>query len=256
MSTGTDVGAGDSEQAYLDVAPADNSTQATLTVEKPGGTSSPVAVSGGTLTVIPDTSPVQYSQRWTSDEPVVYDAPSKWVLHWAVTGTGQGTEDLAVYVVASPVAGGPTWLPGRSRVANYLPERTLERSVSSIRESDDTFDLTFTSNTVPSGVMVDRLIADGGSWVAGRVPNLSAGLFDSASVIVALYAAAAVERGSPVDDVSLQRANDLEKRMDALMKDLIAANSSATQTPDLGIAVAPVWSFPCPDRRWDYSGYW
>jgi hypothetical protein len=249
------MGVGDLEFATLDVSPADNSTQATLTVEKPDGTSLPVTTIPGALTPVPGTDPVEYDQQWTSEQPVAYDSPGRWVLHWAVTGTGQGSEDLEVYVVASPVAGGPTWLPGRSRVANYLPHRTLERSVTSTVASQDVYDMSFTSNTVPSGVMVDRLIADGASWLLGRVVNLAPSLYGAASVIVTLYAAAAVERGAPVDDVSLQRANDFEKRMDAQMADLIEANEIASGGGGLGI-VYPVWSFERPDPRWDYSRYW
>lgn len=238
----SDVGVGDSETPFVDVAPADNTTAATLTVNKPDGTSTPVPASGGALTPIPGTSPVQYSQRWTADTPVTYSQPSKWVLHWDVTGTGEGDEDLEVWVVASPVAGGPTWLPGRSRVANYVPHRTLVRSISSIIDSQDTYEYTFDSTTLPSGVQVDRLIADGAAWVRARAINLHINLYDAASVCVALYAAAAVERGWPTDDQSLQRANDIEKRLDAMLDNLVAANDVANGDDggDYGIDIVPM----------------
>jgi hypothetical protein len=259
VSDGTDVGVGDPEVAFLTIAPADNSTTATLTVEKPDGTSSAVAVSGGTLTAIPDTSPVQYSQRWTSDQSVVYDAPGRWVLHWAVTGTGQGTEDLEVYVVASPVAGGPTWLPGRSRVAAYVPHRTLARSVTSTIESADTYAWTFDSTTTPPGTTVDRLIMDGADWVTALVTPLNVKVQPLSALVCALWAAIAVERGWPDDDTSLQRANDMEKQLNTMLAQLKTANTAANTTDGTDSsppAVQPVWSFPCPDRRWDYPGYW
>lgn len=253
----TDVGVGDSELVFLDIAPADSTTLAALTVDKPDGTSAPAAVTGGALVAIPDTSPVQYSQRWTADSPVAYDHAGRWVLHWTVTGTGEGAEDLEVFVVASPVAGGPTWLPGRSRVANYVPHRTLVRSSSSIIGSQDAYQLTFDSTTLPSGIQVDRLIADGAAWVTARAINLHITLYDAAAVCTTLYSAAAVERGWPNDDQSLQRANDMEKRLDGMLATLVAANDVANGTGDYGLEIAhPVWSFPVADPRYDSSCYW
>lgn len=252
----SDIGVGDVESPYVDVAPADNTTVATLTVHKPDGTSTTVPASGGALTPIPDTSPVQYSQRWTADTPVTYDQASRWVLHWDVTGTGESDEDLEVWVVASPVAGGPTWTPGRTRVAAYVPGRTLERNPATTGEGEDVHDLTFTSNTRPTGLAVDRLIADGLAWVTSRVTPMNTAVQDAAAVVVALYAAAAVERGAPEGDDSLQRANDLEKRLDILLKDLIAANNAANGTDDYGLEVVPMWSYPPADPRWDCPTYW
>lgn len=257
MSTGTDVGVGDSELVFLDCAPADNTTQAALSVGKPDGTRTTVPVSGGTLTAIAGTSPVQYSQRWTSDQPVIYDQPGKWVLHWAVTGSGEGAEDLEVWVVASPVAGGPAWAPGRSRPAAYVPHRTLVRNLASTVESADGFAWTWDSTTTPPGTTVDRLIADGIAWVSARVTPMNVVSQDAAAVIVSIFAAAAVERGWPDDDSSLQRANDLEKRMDILLADLVASNTAANTQAGVTYpaAINPVWSFPPADRRWDDSRY-
>ncbi|WP_433730997.1 hypothetical protein ACQP2Y_21555 [Actinoplanes sp. CA-051413] len=230
----------------------------TLIVSKPDGTSTPVVMTGAALVAIPDTTPTQYSQVWTADSPVVYDQAGRWVLHYEVTGTGEGAEDLEVFVVPSPVAGGPTWTPGRSRVANYVPHRTLARSTASIVDSQDEYALTFDQTTRPSGLMVDRLIADGVAWVTSRVYPLNERVQDAASVIVALYCAAAVERSWPNDDQSLQRANDMEKRLDLLMADLIAANGSANDEDGTTIpsAVMPYWSFPPADTRLDYPTYW
>jgi hypothetical protein len=238
----TDIGTGDSEVPDLTITPADNTTTATLTVTKPDGTSTGVPVSGGALT--PITGSAQHSQQWAADTPVVYDQPGRWILAWTVTGTGEGSEDLEVYIVPSPVAGGPTWAPGRSRVANYVPERTLERAPASVIQSQDEYDLTFTSNTRPTGLAVDRLIADGVAWVSSRVYPMNARVEAAAEVVVALYAAAAVERGTPEGVDSLQRANDLEKRLDLMMSDLVNANNAANDSSDYGLEIVPVWSFP------------
>lgn len=233
----TDVGVGDIEIPQLTVTPHDATTAATLTVIPPEGESTTPAASSD-----------DNGATWTTT-PVTYNQPGRWLLIWTVTGEGAGSETQVVYVVVSPTAGGPTWLPGRSRVANYVPQRTLARNPASYTQAGDTYSFTFDSTTKPLGVQVDRLIADGAAWVSARVTPLNANLTDAASVIVALYAAAAVERGWPHDDNSLQRANDLEKRLDRMLTDLVRANDDANGEEDPDIPQAnpmPVWAFPPP----------
>lgn len=226
----SDVGIGDREIPYLDVEPGDLTTAGTLTVTAPdGGTAqtpavTPTAPSGGVV-------------RLTA-APVTYDAPGRWVLHWDVTGTGASDEDVEVYVVASPVAGGPTWTPGRSRVANYVPHRTLSRD-------SETHQYTFNSTTHPTGIVVDRLIADAVAWIGGRVGEVNETLYDAAGVIAAIRTAAAVERSYPAqaEEQALVRARDLEAQADRMLADLLTAN----QSPDAqGSALLPVYSFPDP----------
>lgn len=235
----TDVSVGDIEVPYLDVTPADGTTAGMLTVTDPDGTQTNRTVTAGT--------PTDGTVRLTAT-PVAYDKPSRWVLHWTVTGTGAGAEDLEVYVTASPVAGGPTWLPGRSRVANYVPTRTLAKNPATYQASGDSYALTFDSTTRPNGVQCDRIVADGAAWLG--IPTLAATLYDRAGVCVAVWVAAAIERGWPDTEVSLQRANDLQKLADQMRKDLIAANTAATGTdptdPSLTNAQLPVYSFPEP----------
>lgn len=249
----SDIGQGDSEIAFLDVQPADTDTAVTLTVRKPNGTTDPITMTGGVLVEIADTSPQQYSQRWTGSSVVTYDQPGHWVLHYQVDGTGEGAEDLEVFVVPSPIAGGPTWLPGRSRVANYVPGRTLSIDAS-------THELTFSSTTRPTGLMVDRLIGDAATRITGTVGTVHATLEAQAGVLTAMWTAASVERGFPDDEqsqLSLQRASDLEKRADMMLAELINANQSVTGGgPSYAIDIAPKWSFPVADPRWDSNRYW
>lgn len=231
----TDVGVGDSETPRLTVQPYDATTAATLTVTTPDGvvTNPAATTSDGGAT-------------WTT-APVTYTQPGRWLLTWTVTGTGAGAETQEVYVVASPVAGGPTWLPGRSRVANYVPARTLARNIGSVVGSADTYELTFDSTTRPSGVMIDRLIADGGAWVTSAVPAVAASLYEVASVAVALWVAAAVERGWPDSDVSLERADQLQKLAEKMRADLVAANRDETGTsPGDANVRLPLYAFPQP----------
>ncbi|MFY1686494.1 hypothetical protein [Plantactinospora sp. WMMB782] len=237
----SDVSVGDIEAPYLDVRPADGGTTGVLTVTAPDDTTTEPAVTAGT--------PSDGAVRLTAS-PVTFTQPGRWLLRWTVTGLGAGAEDATVYVVPSPTAGGPTWWPGRSRVANYVPQRTLVRSPASYTESGDTYELTFDSTTRPTGVAVDRLIADGAAWVSTRLTRpLHDSLHDAASVCVALYAAAAVERGWPHDDNSLQRATDLERRLDQMLADLVGANDDASGDEDPDVPqthLSPVYSFPAP----------
>lgn len=255
----SDIGQGDSELATLDVSPADVTTAATLTVTAPDGTSTGYSATGGVLVAIAGTSPVEYSQRWTADTPVMYSAPGLWVLHWEVTGTGEGAEDLEVYVVASPVAGGPTWAPGRSRVAAYIPHRTVVRAAGSTIASTDAYAWTWDSTTTPPGVTVDRLIADGVAWISALITPMNVKSEPTAGVLSALWAAIFIERSWPDDDDSLQRANDMEKQLNTMLAQLTASNDLANANDGVeggSYAVDVAYSFPAADCRWDSPNYW
>jgi hypothetical protein len=246
VAMGSDLVVGDSDRPYLDVVPADIDTAVTLQVRKPDGTTAAVTVTGGALVPIPNTSPQQNSQRWTATTPVVYDQAGHWVLHYTITGTGAGAEDRDVYVVASAAGSGPAWAPGRSRVAAYVPHRTLVRSTTSTTASADTYELTFSDETRPTGAQVDRLIADGVDWVTAQVTPLNVRSQPVAALVAALWAAVAVERSWPNDDQSLQRANDMEKRLDSMLAALIASNLVANgedddDDGDYGLDIA----YPC-----------
>lgn len=125
------------------------------------------------------------------------------------------------------------WAPSAAQVAVYVPHRTLVRAASSTVESDDSYLLTFDSTTLPTDTQVDQLIFDGAAWVAAQVTPMNAVSEAAAQVCVALYAAAAVERGWPNDDQSLQRANDIEKRLDAMLAALIKSNDAANGADDI-----------------------
>lgn len=228
----TDVGLGDVEVPQLEVQPGDGTTFATLTVTAPDGTETEPSVvagtpSGGVVTL--------------TAEAVTYDQAGWWVLHWEVTGTGASAEDVRVFVVESPVAGGPTWTPGRSRVANYVPLRTLPRDI-------ETHQSTFDSTTMPSGVVVDRLIADAVSTIQARTGDIADSLFDAASVVAAKLAACAVERGFPAQQTeqSLQRARDICQDAAKSLDDLVRANQQPDDPGAGGTNLLPLYAFPAP----------
>lgn len=254
----SDLGVGDSDVPFLVVQPADTDTVATLTARRPDGTSVAVPVTGGPLVAVPDTSPVEYTQRWDATNPLEYDLATRWVLHWDVQGTGEGEEDFEVWVVPSPAVGGPTWTPSRSKTATYVPHRTLARSVASTTASQDQHQFTFDNSTTPSGTQADALIVDAVAWVSARVPKLTAAHHDLARAAAALLAAAWIERSWPNDDQSLQRANDMEKRVDVMLGDLAqaSADANAEDGSSYPTPAAPYWSFPSPDPRFDDARYW
>lgn len=230
----SDVGIGDIETPFLDVEPGDATTAGTLTVTAPDGTETTPTVTPGT----PDDDVVRLTAT-----ALTYDAAGWWLLHWTVTGTGAGAEDQRVLVVASPTAGGPTWTPGRSRVAIYVPGRTLARDA-------ETHQNTFNSTTFPTGIATDRLIADAVRWVLLRTGEVNAAFHESAAAAAAVRAAMSVERGYPARDAeqSLRRARDLEQQAQKLLDDLVHAN----QTPGTqGDALLPQWAFPDPPKWGD-----
>lgn len=142
-------------------------------------------------------------------------------------------------------AGWPDWAPTGVNVADYVPHRTLKQTTSSTTGDEDVYYLTFDDDTRPTGETVDRLITDGIALVTSRVTPLHASSYDTARLIATLYAAAAVERSWPHDDQSLQRANDMERRMDAMLAGLVVSNDDANDggPPD---ELLPVYSFPTP----------
>ncbi|MEU3452175.1 hypothetical protein ABZ671_00830 [Micromonospora sp. NPDC006766] len=135
----------------------------------------------------------------------------------------------------------PDWAPVRENVADYVPHRTLKKTTATTTAGQDVYGLTFDGTTRPTGSAVDRLIRDGITYVTGRLPALPAGQEATAGLIATLYAASAVERSWPHDDQSLQRATDMEKRMESLMAGLVEAAG-----PSRGDNLLPAWSFPTP----------
>jgi hypothetical protein len=152
----------------------------------------------------------------------------------------------------------PEWAPTNEQVADYVPHRTLSLVPAGITEGDDTYKYVFDQDTRPTGIQVDRLIGNAVAWVSARLAPMHESVQAAAGVAATLMAAASVERSWPNDDQSLQRANDMEKRLDVLMADLITANDTANrpgQEDGGGFDVLPVWSFDQPDRRFSDSRY-
>lgn len=154
----------------------------------------------------------------------------------------------------------PDWAPTNEAVADYVPHRTLSLAPAGITEGEDVYKYVFDDNTRPTGMQVDRLIGNAVAWVSARLSPLHPTMQAAAGVAATLMAAASVERSWPNDDQSLQRANDMEKRLDVLMADLVVSNTAANADIDgdpttINPAVLPMWSFDPPDLRFSDSRY-
>ena len=233
----SDLTVGDSDIPTLDVAPADGTTAATLVLRKPDGSSTPVTVTADVLVPIPGTSPTQYSQRWTATAPVVYDQPKKSVLHWEVTGTGQGVEDIEVWVATAPTAGGVTWAPSLAQVAAHVPWLTISLS----EPGSQTYETTFTGDTSPDPTVAGRHISDAVNLVTPLVTVMPDLLDDLAGTVAALYAAAslAAAYARTADDAA--RAATLLARATTAFKQLeeAAEQAGVAVEDDEPILIAP-----------------
>jgi len=138
-----------------------------------------------------------------------------------------------------------------------VPHRTLVVS-DAVTEAEDQYTFTFDSTTRPTATQVESLIADACAWVGARLAPVHVSSQGAARVVATLASAAAVERSWPNDDESLQRANDLEKRMGDILAGLLVSNELANAgdgDPETIDTVLPVWSFPLPDPRYDDPRY-
>lgn len=223
---------GSTDTLTLTVAPYDNTTQVTLTLKAPDGTSTPV-------------TPVSADAGHTWTANPVYTATGEWVAHWEVTGTGAGVTEQTVWVSQPAVpSAGVAWRPERWNVAAYIPRRTLVAAQDGYGNVLYTFDDT----THPRGPAVDLLITDACAWVTLATGPVDSSLYGPASACAAIYAAAAVDRGYPDNRDDLSNADALTQQAAAMRADLKAANEAITgEDPEDPTAhLMPVYSFPDP----------
>jgi hypothetical protein len=165
-------------------------------------------------------------------------------------------------IAAGPEPGGgevPEWLPLHQDVADFVPHRTLVVAENAVLASQDVYLYGFGPTTRPTDATVGRLIVRALGIVTARINPVPVAWTEAARTIASMIAAAWVERGWPEDDLGLTRANDLEKRAWELLDDLVKGATSdgdGDGVPGLEVHVAPVWSFPPADPRYDSAGYW
>lgn len=237
----SDLSVGDVDVPHLDVTPAATDTVGVLTVHRPDGTHSTLTVTAGPLGADPGSG--QPTRRLTGTA-VTYTLPGRWVLSWQVSGTGVGVEDVEVWVTPAPVPGGPTWTPGLSRVAQYIPRLTVDTvTPGSAAELG-----TFNAYTNPDDVKAQHHIDDAVAGVLAILPVVPAGLEPLARTVAALRAAASLQRSysntsNGLD--TLQIAAALDARADADLARLrTAIDDLADGDGDGFFDIAPIYSSP------------
>jgi hypothetical protein len=188
------------------------------------------------------TTPAVQLARTITDTAVGVDAAA--TDHGGLTAvTIDDTAGLADATAVALNEVGVPWAPSLSHVAAYVPARTLARD-------SETHELTFNSETLPTGVQVQQLVVDAVAWVQARTgPTIDVSLYDQAKACAAIWAAAAVERGFPdEEDESLRRAKDLQALVEQMREDLARANEaiSGVDPTDPADLVLPLWSMPDP----------
>jgi hypothetical protein len=234
----SDLSVGDVDILYLDVTPAAGDTAGALTVNRPDGTSAVVPVTPGPVTGDPAV------RRLTADA-VTFTMAGRWVFSWTVTGTGVGAEDIEVWVAAPPIAGGPTWTPGLSRVAAYIPRLTVDQTAPGSAVELGTFD----GRTNPTGEIAQRHINDAVAEVAALAGTVPAGFDLLAAAIAARRAAATILRAYGDDRAgqdTIAVAAALDARADADLTRLRAAIDALEPDDPDEFSIAPVYTFPAP----------
>lgn len=244
-----DLTVGDWETPYLDVAPYDAGTAATLTLHSPADTDPAgvdVPLNAGVELVNDEGVAVK---RFTALAAVQYPAGGWWVRSWTVTGVGACQPDERYFVAPNPTAGGPAWTPTRERVASYVPSRPLVPAA----DGSNTDLMTFDSTTRPTGGQVDRLIADAVNWVTDETGTLDAALYESATACAAIRAAGFVElgypeRSDPMKATANTTSDRLFKQAEQMLARLAARNAALTgadgDTPDAVFEAVPAYNVP------------
>lgn len=214
----------------LGVTP-DVTTAVTVVVTRPDGTqqySGPPA--GGPV------NGDEYTVQWTAS------MANDYVAVWTVTGTGAGVQAKVYNVrpLPSPSASRPAWVPFLSDVADYIPRLTIDMVTPGSAVEYGTFNGLTTPSDEQAMRLLDRAV---GSVIAtaGTIQTSVAGL---AATAAALRAAAAIQRAYPRSADDRAVADALDRRADAELARLVAANAAAGAVGTTG--TLPQWSFPAP----------
>lgn len=143
----------------------------------------------------------------------------------------------------------PDWAPDLTRVANYVPSRTLR-----VDDTTGTPLQVFTVDTRPSAAEVTGLIEDAVAWVVSKASaTIGVSLFDSARAAAAIRTAGWVEVTWPIRPDDINTGQTLLTQADAMLTALAARNDVLIgENPEV-FEVLPVWSFPRPELFGDYD---
>lgn len=118
----------------------------------------------------------------------------------------------------------PSWAPSLAQVAAYVPTRTLDL-VSN--PGAETYQGTFNTNTTPTDVIVNNLIADACAWVQARAGiTIDTNAQPQATATAALRAAAFVELSFPRNEDDVNTGQALLDQASAELVALTAMNGA------------------------------
>jgi hypothetical protein len=229
-----DVGDPITSRLKLGVAP-DGSTVATVTLQRPDGTS--ISVSPGAW--VGDEKTAQF---YATDDGTVSGtllaAAGDWLAVWKVVGTGASVTPK-VYNVA-PLPGTSTrasWSPFLSDVADHVPYLTIDPTIP----GSQVYLGTFTGYTSPTDEQAQRHIDDAVAIVGAGFGTLSGTLPRMARSVAATWAAATLCRAFARDAETVARAADLMRQAQADLKILTAAvdNTGSTTLNAVPVLRAP-----------------
>jgi hypothetical protein len=231
-----DLGDPITSRLKLGVTP-DGSTVATVTLQRPDGTS--IAVTPGAW--VGDEKTAQFYA--TDDGTVsgtVLAAAGDWLAVWKVTGTGASVTPKVYNVAPLPgTSTRPSWSPFLSDVADHVPYLTIDPTIP----GSQVYLGTFTGYTSPTDEQAQRHIDIAVSIVGAGFGTLTGTLPRMARSVAATWAAATLCRAFARDAETVARAADLMRQAQA---DLKVLTSAVDNTGSTTLNAVPVLRGPDP----------
>jgi hypothetical protein len=228
----------------LGVVP-DGTTQLTVTVTSPTGTTINPLISGWENT---DERTAQfYATADGTDSGTTVGADGDWLVVWRIVGTGANVLPKVYNVAPLPGTGiRPVWSPFLSDVADHVPYLTVD----SITPGTQVYLGTFTGYTAPTDEVAQRHVDKAVALMLPRMSGITAALRPAARSVAALRAAASIARAYPRRPEDMSTADALTRDADAAWKALVdAAEDEGTSTT----VASPVWFMPTPPAWGDQN---
>lgn len=214
------------------------SARLTFVLTDPAGV--PVDGTGVLLTVTkPDattaTPTVSHPGTGSYYSDVALDQAGTWLWRWTVD-TPDTADEGALLVGAQAYY--PPWLPTLDQIAAHVPLRTIELGTVSGAPVG-----TFTALTMPNSTQVEQYAVEATGTIMGLLGTLDASLYDMASAVAAMWAAAQVELAQPAEQYDSRRYEMLSATYLASLKSLQDRSDEIGLT---GASVDGAYSFPDP----------
>jgi hypothetical protein len=229
-----DVGDPITSRLKLGVTP-DGSTIATVTLQRPDGTS--ISVTPGAW--VGDEKTAQF---YATDDGTVSGtllaAAGDWLAVWKVVGTGASVTPKVYNVAPLPGTGTrASWSPFLSDVADHVPYLTIDPTIP----GSQVYLGTFTGYTSPTDEQAQRHIDDAVAIVGAGFTTLTGTLPRMARSVAATWAAATLCRAFARDAETVARAADLMRQAQADLKILTSAvgNTGSTTLNALPVLRGP-----------------